>query len=261
MEPTRLDIFLTRQGYFPSREKAKQAITEQRVFVNHQLITQGKYLIQDHDEITILPSSDHYVGRGALKLKHAIELFQISMTDAIVLDIGASTGGFTQVCLEAGAKLVYALDVGKDQLDLSLRTHDQVVVMEQRNFRYAEKEWFAHTFDFICADVSFISLKHIIPNLRPLMNSDACAVLLVKPQFEAGPNHVNKHGIVKKPEVHLQVLQDIITCVQEHNLSALGLIPSPIQGKDGNIEYLLYLSAVISTANLDLHKVVSNAFM
>ena len=260
MERMRLDVYLSKYGYFQSREKAKQALAEKRVYVNHMLMEQGKYLVQEQDEITILPSSDHYVGRGAWKLKHALEVFQLSLADAVVLDVGASTGGFTQVCLEAGARLVYALDVGKDQLDPSLRKDLRVVVMEQRNFRYAQTDWFDHSFDFICADVSFISLKHIIPQLRLLMQEDACAVLLVKPQFEAGPSYVNKHGVVKDQKAHILILQEITACARAHGLHVRGLIPSPIHGKDGNIEYLLYLSLFAANAALDIPHVVTHAF-
>lgn len=236
----RLDKEVVRRGLFPSREKAKREIEAEHVFVNGEVCTIVKRLVKVEDEITVSEVFP-YVSRAALKLKKAIEAFSISLEGAYCLDIGASTGGFTQICLENGAKHVFALDVGCDQIDFSLRNDERVDVIEKYNFRYAKAEDFPIKSNFFCSDVSFISLQLIVPQIKHCITDDGYGVLLIKPQFEAGKEFLDKHGVVKDKTVHKRVIHDIINMVNNEGYGVLGLIGSPITGKDGNHEYLLYI--------------------
>lgn len=256
MNKMRLDAFLAQKGYFTSREKAKQAILDGRVSVNGETVSVAKFLVDESDLLEIAAGTDQYVGRGAYKLKHALEHFAIDLKDAIVLDIGASTGGFTQVCLEHQAAMVYALDVGTDQLDPALRQDPRVVVMEQHNFRHAVPEWFPKPADFICCDVSFISLKHIIPSLAVASHAHTQCVLLIKPQFEAGKEHLNKHGVVTSRKIHVRVIHEILEMMRLHGIMPLHLAVSPITGKDGNIEYLVHGARAASFTDIDVETIV-----
>lgn len=256
MDKTRLDVFLVQQGYFKSREKAKQAILEERIKVNGTAVKQPKQLVCEADDIVVESLRETFVGRGAYKLKHALDCFGISLQGRIVLDIGASTGGFTQVSLQYGAAKVYALDVGSNQLDESLRADERVVVMENRNFRYAESAWFKQPADFVCCDVSFISLHHIIPALSVATHENSEFVFLVKPQFEAGPDYVNKHGVVSSKAVHRRILNDIWQLLRDHHIFVLHVCVSPITGKDGNIEYLMHAKKNVCAPVIDMQRVV-----
>ncbi|WP_155286704.1 TlyA family RNA methyltransferase [Lacticaseibacillus zhaodongensis] len=239
----RVDVLAVGQGLFASREQAKRAIMAGEVYDqnNERLDKPGVKIAADsqlHAKGKKLP----YVSRGGLKLAKALKTFAIDVTDLTVLDIGSSTGGFTDVCLQNGAKQVYALDVGTNQLVWKLRSDPRVHVMEKVNFRYSKPEDFTFgQVEFAVTDVSFISLKLILPPLRPILKPDGDAVVLIKPQFEAGPENVGKHGIVRDPAVHRAVLESITTFAVEAGYSVLGLDFSPIKGGEGNIEFLAHL--------------------
>lgn len=238
----RLDVLLTTKGIYETREQAKRAIMAGIIKVNNEIIDKpGTYVPLD-SEIAVKGEVHPYVSRGGLKLAQAIEEFNLDMNNKVVLDIGASTGGFTDCSLQHGAKEVYAIDVGYGQLAWSLRQDNRVHVMERTNFRYLKKEdlKFAPP-NFATIDVSFISLKIILANLINLLDDNNEIVCLVKPQFEAGKELVGKKGIVKDPEIHKQVLRDVAHYVVDLGLDVCGISYSPIKGGEGNIEFLLYL--------------------
>lgn len=251
----RLDKELVNRGLVESREKGKKAISEERVSVDGVIVTSPKYLVNEENVITIT-QSDEYVSRAAGKLKGALSSFGVSLVGKECLDIGASTGGFTQVCLESGAKSVIALDVGYDQLHPKIRNDGRVIVMEKYNFRYARGEDFAYCCDFFCSDVSFISLKLIIPSLVCCTKEHSEGVLLVKPQFEAGVAFVDKHGVVKKKEVHIRVIKDIIAFLEVNGFGVLQGAKSEVIGKSGNQEYLLHVVRGVPSKALDVEKLV-----
>ena len=255
----RLDKVLVIRGLISSREKAKREIEEGHVCVNNEVCKVTKRLVEDSDVVTIQDVFP-YVSRAALKLKEAIDSFNIDLNNATCLDIGASTGGFTQVCLEHGAKYVIALDVGYNQIDEGLRNDERVEVIEKYNFRYAVAEDFLVKSNFFCSDVSFISLSMIVPQIKHCIVSDAKGVLLIKPQFEAGKAFLDKHGIVKDKNVHKRVIHDIINLVNNEGYGVKGLIGSPIKGKDGNHEYLLYVEYNGINQLLDIDNVVEQTF-
>lgn len=240
----RLDVLLVQQGYAPSREKAKAIIMSGSVFVNGQREDKaGTSFDSGKIQIEVRGSTLKYVSRGGLKLEKAMAGFGIMLQDQVCMDIGASTGGFTDCMLQNGARLVYAVDVGYNQLDWKLRTHPQVVCMERTNARYLTKEHIPEPLDFFSVDVSFISLSLILPALRPLMKEDGQAVCLVKPQFEAGKEKVGKKGVVRDKKVHLEVLEHFFDHAEAAGFTVLGITWSPIRGPEGNIEYLGWLSA------------------
>lgn len=238
------------------------------VLVNNEPVDKPGTTVSLDAHIRLKTKPSPYVSRGGEKLQAAIKTFQLDMTDKIVFDAGASTGGFTDVALKHGARLVYAVDVGYGQLAWSLRQDPRVVVMERQNIRYFEPSMLpGPPPDIVVVDVSFISLRLILPPLTRLIQPGGAFVLLVKPQFEAGPEAVGKGGIVRDPEVHVSVLLKIINLLQTLDLDALGLMPSPIRGGDGNIEFLLYARAprLASTERINLvdehlvHRVVEEA--
>lgn len=255
----RLDKELVKRGLIGSREKAKREIEEGHVSVNGVVCEVSKTLVNDEDVIE-LSDVFEYVSRAALKLKCAIEQFNINLNDSVCLDIGASTGGFTQICLENGAKYVIALDVGYDQIADILRNDERVEVIERYNFRYAISEDFPIKSNFFCSDVSFISLKLIVPRIIECITNNAEGVLLIKPQFEAGPEFLDKHGVVKDKNVHKRVIHDIINLVNNEGYGVKGLVGSPIQGKDGNHEYLLYISYGGTNETIRVDEIVNQTF-
>lgn len=207
----RVDKLLLSQNKFSSRAKAQEAISQGKVFLADGKPVKKSSLDLPDDTAFTIKNHDNYVSRGAYKLLKAIEVFHLDFTDKMVLDIGASTGGFTQVALNAGAKKVYALDVGSGQLNTTLVEDPRVIVIENYNFRYAKENDFPpEKFDLIQCDVSFISLKHIIPPASTLLKPNGKAVFLIKPQFEAGKEYIRKHGLVKDSAVHLAVLQQVL---------------------------------------------------
>lgn len=239
----RIDVLLVEGGYFDSREKAKKALMAGLVLVDEVPIDKPGMKVPRSSAIKVKGALHPYVSRGGLKLEKAIKCFDIAMQDVVMLDIGASTGGFTDCALQHGAKYVYAIDVGYNQLDWSLRQHEQVNVMERTNFRYLKLEELAGPApNFASIDVSFISLKHILPNLSTLLPLGAHVVALIKPQFEAGREKVGKLGVVREPAVHKEVLQQVLGFAAETGYKLLGLTFSPITGGEGNIEFLAHWS-------------------
>ena len=238
----RIDALMVSLGVAPSREKAKGMIKSGNVYLNGKVVSKAGLLASDCDIIEYKGESERYVSRGGLKLEKAMAAFPITLTDCICADIGASTGGFTDCMLQNGARKVYAVDVGYGQLDWKLRSDERVVCMERTNARYLTHEQIPDELDFASVDVSFISLKLILPALAGLLKPDGHAVCLVKPQFEAGREKVGKKGVVRDPAVHLEVLEHFLEHAKESRFTVLGLTYSPIRGPEGNIEYLGYLS-------------------
>ena len=239
----RLDVILVSKGYAASREKAKAIIMAGNVFVNGQREDKAGSAF-DPEKIKTLEvkgSSLKYVSRGGLKLEKAMEAFPISMEGKICMDIGASTGGFTDCMLQNGAVRVYSVDVGHGQLDWKLRSDDRVVCMEKTNFRYMKPEDIPEKLDFASCDVSFISLTKILIPARNLLKDGGQMVCLIKPQFEAGKEKVGKKGVVRDPEVHVEVIEKVIDFADYIGFQVRDLEHSPIKGPEGNIEYLVFL--------------------
>lgn len=239
---TRLDVAVFEQGYAPSREKAKAIIMAGIVYVNNQKVDKAGFELKEGDVLEVRGKTLQYVSRGGLKLEKAMQEFPITLEGKICMDVGASTGGFTDCMLQNGAVKVYSVDVGYGQLAWKLRTDERVVNLERTNFRYATREQIPDEIDFASVDVSFISLKHILPNLNTLLAPDGQAVCLIKPQFEAGKEKVGKKGVVRDLNVHLEVVENVINLALENGFSVMGLQFSPIKGPEGNIEYLIYLN-------------------
>lgn len=237
----RIDVLLCSLNFFESRAKAKQAIIDGCIEVNGELVTKSSLKVDESAEIKIVKEPLKYVSRGALKLLKAINEFSLDFTDKVVCDIGASTGGFTEVSLEHGASKVYSVDVGQDQLHQKLVNDNRVVNMEQTNFRYVMDEDFDSAIDVCVTDVSFISLKLILVPIFNVLKDGGEAVVLVKPQFEAGKKHLNKHGVVRDKKIHKKVVDDIIDYSKDVGFKIINIIDSPILGGDGNKEFLLYM--------------------
>ena len=241
-EKTRLDAALVERGLCTGRDRAKGIIMAGQVYVNNQKADKPGMTISPEDQIEVRGDQLAYVSRGGLKLEKAMKEFGLRLDGCICADIGASTGGFTDCMLQNGAVKVYAVDVGYGQLAWSLRTDERVVNMERTNIRNVTLDMLAEPVEFFSVDVSFISLKLILPALAGLLKPDGHAVCLVKPQFEAGREKVGKKGVVRDPAVHLEVLEHFLEHAKESRFTVLGLTYSPIRGPEGNIEYLGYLS-------------------
>jgi 23S rRNA (cytidine1920-2'-O)/16S rRNA (cytidine1409-2'-O)-methyltransferase len=242
----RVDVLLVERGLFESREKARRAIMAGLVYSGDARIDKPGTKVAADSDLRVKGKVMPYVGRGGLKLEKALKVFPFSVQDKIMLDIGASTGGFTDCALQNGARLVYALDVGYNQLAWKLRQDERVVVMERMNFRYAKPEDFQHGLPQIATiDVSFISLKLIIPVLYQILVPNGEAIALIKPQFEAGREEVGKKGIVHDPDTHKKVLNDLLPFFNQEGFDVVGLDFSPITGGDGNIEFLAMLARKI----------------
>ncbi len=238
----RLDILLVRQGLAPSREKAKAVIMTGNVYVNGQREDKaGAAFEEEKVHIEVKGAAPKYVSRGGLKLEKAMEAFAIGLADMVCMDIGASTGGFTDCMLQNGAAKVYSVDVGHGQLAWKLRQDERVICMEKTNFRYVQPEDIADRLDFASVDVSFISLTKILIPARNLLKVPGRMVCLIKPQFEAGRDKVGKKGVVREPEIHEEVIHKIVIYAELVGFSVKGLTFSPVKGPEGNIEYLIYL--------------------
>ncbi|PLR68071.1 TlyA family RNA methyltransferase [Bacillus sp. UMB0893] len=238
----RIDILLVERGLIETREKAKRAIMAGLVYANEERIEKPGEKVDPALQLTIKGNMLPYVSRGGLKLEKALNEFDLSVDNKILLDIGSSTGGFTDCALQNGAKLSYALDVGYNQLAWKLRQDERVVVMERTNFRYSTPADFSKGLPEIASiDVSFISLKLILPALKKILVAGGNCVALVKPQFEAGKELVGKKGIVREPKTHIMVLETITEFALKEGYDCLNLSYSPITGGDGNIEFLLHL--------------------
>lgn len=238
----RLDVILVKQGYAASREKARAVIMSGNVYVNGQKEDKaGTFFDETKIVLDVRESGLKYVSRGGLKLEKAMEVWAFSLENKVCMDIGASTGGFTDCMLQKGAARVYAVDVGHGQLAWKLRNDDRVVCMEQRNFRYMVPGDIGEQLDFASVDVSFISLTKILIPARNLLREGAEMVCLIKPQFEAGREKVGKKGVVREPSVHEEVIRKIVDYADLVGFAVLHLDYSPVRGPEGNIEYLLHL--------------------
>ncbi len=247
----RLDVLLVQQGLASSREKAKAVIMAGNVLVNGQREDKAGTMIDIKAEITVKGSQLRYVSRGGLKLEKAMEHFGLSLDGCVCMDVGASTGGFTDCMLQNGAVKVYSVDVGHGQLDWKLRNDERVVCMEKTNIRYVVPEDIQERPAFVSIDVSFISLTKVLLPVRELTAEDAQIVCLIKPQFEAGREKVGKKGVVRDPKVHEEVIYKVIDYAQTIGLCALALEFSPIKGPEGNIEYLLHLKKADAPSALE----------
>lgn len=267
-EKERLDVVMVQRGVAVSREKAKLIINAGEVLVNGIKVTKPGQQVENDAEIIVTAPELKYVSRGGFKLEKAIDSFGITLKDKICLDIGASTGGFTDCMLQNGAVKVFAVDVGTEQLAEKIRNDERVISREKTNIRYCDYADFNERIDFVSIDVSFISLtkileavKNIILGGRTEEDTPAEIVCLVKPQFEAGRENIGKHGLVKNPKVHKEVIKRVIAYAREIGFSVMGLDYSPIKGGDGNIEYLLWLSgnAKAVTGEPDIEAVIKKA--
>ncbi len=246
----RLDLLVVERGLAPTRAKAQGMIMAGQVYVAGQKRTKaGEPMALDAD--VEVRGGLPYVGRGGLKLAHALDAFDIDVNGLAALDVGACTGGFTDVLLQRGARQVHAIDVGYGQLDYSIRVDPRVVVLERTNIRQLESLPDESIADCGVVDVSFISLRLVLPAMQRLMRPDAFVVALIKPQFEAGPQDVGKGGIVRDPAVHRRVLEEILTFGQSIGFNVCGLTRSPVTGASGNIEFLVYLGTAPAVADID----------
>ena len=258
----RLDVLLVNRGLAPSREKAKTMIMEGNVFVNNNREDKAGSTFPDDCKIEIHGKTLQYVSRGGLKLEKAMKHFGIKLDGKICMDIGASTGGFTDCMLQNNASKVYAVDVGYGQFAWKLRQDERVVCMEKTNIRYVTPDDIADKLDFASVDVSFISLTKVLGPARALLNDDGQMVCLIKPQFEAGKEKVGKKGVVRDKKVHQEVCEKIIDFALSNGFSVLNLEYSPIKGPEGNIEYLVYIQKTDNPQkekSVDVDAVVSAA--
>ncbi len=261
----RLDVLLVNRGLAESREKAKAVIMAGQVYVNGSREDKaGSTFDPEKSQIEVRGHALPYVSRGGLKLEKAVHCFGLSFEGMTCLDIGASTGGFTDCMLQNSAEKVYAVDVGRGQLAWKLRQDPRVICMEKTNFRYVTREQIPEEIDFASADVAFISLKLILEPARALMKDGACMVCLIKPQFEAGREKVGKKGVVRDKSVHIEVIRMIIDYALSIGFSIKGLDYSPIRGPEGNIEYLLYIQKCDNVnpagyGEAEIHNIVEQA--
>lgn len=237
----RLDVLLVKRAIAPSREKAKAMIMAGQVFVKGQREDKAGTSFDESVEIEVKGLGLKYVSRGGLKLEKAMESFKLSLKDCICMDIGSSTGGFTDCMLQNEASHVYAIDVGHGQLAWKLRQDERVICLEKTNFRYVTKEQVPEYIDFASCDVSFISLDKILPTAHRLLKNDALMVCLIKPQFEAGREKVGKKGVVRDPKVHEETIEYVTGFAAANGFEVLSLTYSPVKGPEGNIEYLVLL--------------------
>ncbi|MDO4541296.1 MAG: TlyA family RNA methyltransferase [Bacillota bacterium] len=238
----RLDLILLERGLFPSREQARTAIMTGRVLIKGEKQTKAGTPVDVEAKIDIIGEDKPFVSRGGLKLDKAVRQYNLELSGKTVMDIGASTGGFTDCALQNGAAKVYAVDVGYGQLAWSLRNDERVVVLEKTNARYLTMEQVPESVDVITIDASFISLKKLIPNLIAFLKPQGRFVVLIKPQFEAGREKVGKKGVVRDPATHVEVITDLLLFFVQQGLKAEALTYSPVRGPEGNREYLAILS-------------------
>ena len=262
---TRLDVLLLQRGLVGSRQRAKNLIANGQIQVDGVVCTKPAKLTEETAALTLLGEDLRYVGRGGLKLEWILEQQNLSLDQATCMDIGASTGGFTDCMLQHGAKKVYAVDVGHGQLADSLRQDERVVCMEKTNIRYVTPEDIADALDFASVDVSFISLTKVLGPAKELLKDGAEMVCLIKPQFEAGREKVGKKGVVRDPAVHLEVIEKVMAFAMSIALEPNHLSFSPIKGPEGNIEYLVHLKKEAEAGqagveeSVDVQKVVEAA--
>ena len=261
MAKKRLDVLLFEKGLCPSRERAKTAIMEGIVYIAGQKAGKAGDMVDENAELEVRGNDNAFVSRGGKKIEKALNYFAIDPSGLTVMDVGASTGGFTDCMLQHGAAKVYAIDVGHGQLVQSLREDPRVVNWEGTDVRSIAPEQLEQPADFFSADVSFISLHHVLPYVLPLLRTGAQGVVLIKPQFEAGRENIGKNGLVQSSRVHMQVLNNILQLFSAQGLTVQLLCPSPIQGGSGNIEYLAVVQKGGEAAYLpEIAAVVQQAF-
>ncbi len=242
----RIDRLLTERGIAESRQKAQAFVIAGQVLADEQKITKPGQQVAPEAEIRILGPTPKYVSRAGVKLEAALEKFELSVRDKVCLDVGASTGGFTDCLLQHGAAKVYAVDVGTAQLHWKIRQDERVIVRERVNARYLSSELVPQQVQFVCCDVSFISVTLIFPAIRPLLTAEADLVVLAKPQFEVGRGQVGKGGIVDDPELHRQVTEKVRQALRQIGFRRVDEMESPIRGAEGNKEFLLHGSGLVS---------------
>ena len=255
----RLDQYLVQHGLIQSRERAKAMIMSGVVFVNEQKVDKAGEMIKEDAKVEVRGHDIGYVSRGGLKLEKAMQCFPLTPNGKVCMDIGASTGGFTDCMLQNGAVKVYAVDVGYGQLAWKLRTDERVVNMERTNIRYVTPDMLEETPSLCVIDVSFISLKLVLPVVAGLLTEDGRVANLIKPQFEAGKGKVGKKGVVREPEIHLEVLENYVENAHAAGFKVLDVTFSPIKGPEGNIEFLGYLAKQGEERIPDLAEVVRQA--
>lgn len=258
----RLDLAVFDNGFAESREKAKAIIMSGIVYVNNQKSDKPGTMISDDATVEVRGKTLPYVSRGGLKLEKAMKVFNIDLKGKTTMDVGASTGGFSDCMLQNGAKKVYAVDVGYGQLAYKLRIDDRIVNLERTNIRYLDEDKVPDKIQFASIDVSFISLKLVLPVLLNFLADNANVVCLIKPQFEAGKEFVGKKGVVRDKLVHEKVINEIIEFVQKNNYQVIDINFSPVKGPQGNIEYLLYLKRNNNTfdkTSINIKQVVLNS--
>ncbi|MBR7024862.1 MAG: TlyA family RNA methyltransferase [Selenomonadaceae bacterium] len=256
----RLDVLLTEKNFFDSRARAKAMIMAGKILVNGQKVDKAGTLIPLDAEIKILGEEMPFVSRGGLKLQKALDVFKIILSGKIAADVGASTGGFTDCMLQHGAKKVYAIDVGYGQLAWKLRSNVQVVNMERTNIRNVTRNDFYYGLpEFVSIDVAFISLEKVLPVVFDVLKDSGEVVALIKPQFEAGREHVGKKGVVRDKKIHAAVIEKVLNFATSLGFGISGLDFSPIKGPEGNIEYLAYLTKNFSAADFEILSVVNSA--
>lgn len=253
----RLDILLTDKNFFESRARAKAMIMAGKILVNGQKVDKAGTLIDVDAEIRILGEEMPFVSRGGLKLQKALDVFKIIMSGKIAADVGASTGGFTDCMLQHGAKKVYAIDVGYGQLAWKLRSNVQVVNMERTNIKNVTRADFLDELDFISIDVAFISLEKVLPVVYNVLKDSGEVVALIKPQFEAGREHVGKKGVVRDKKIHAAVIEKVLNCAAGLGFEVRGINFSPVKGPEGNIEYLAYLTKNLAASAFDSAEILS----
>ena len=257
-EKKRIDLYMAENGLAESREKARALIMAGAVTMDGQVVTKPATTVAEGQQVGVRGEED-FVSRGGKKLQKALESFQIDLNGTVCIDVGASTGGFTDCMLQHGAAHVYAVDVGYGQLAWRLRQDDRVTVMERCNARYLTPELFDPRASFASIDVSFISIRLILPALVGVLSAPFTIAALIKPQFEAGRDKVGKHGVVREPETHTLVIEGILTAAQETGLYVCGLDFSPIKGPQGNIEYLACFKSSGDVQTPDIAGVVEKA--
>jgi len=250
----RLDVLLVEKGFFDTREKAKRNIMAGLVFVDNERIDKCGQKVKTTSNIEVKGNSIPYVSRGGLKLEKAVNEFKLDLNGKVCMDVGASTGGFTDCMLQHGAAKVYAVDVGYGQFDWKLRNDPRVTCMERTNIRYVKPEDIGELIDFASIDVSFISLRLVLPVVKSLLKQDGEITALIKPQFEAGRDKVGKKGVVRDKETHFEVIKNVAYYAASIDLLPYKLTYSPVKGPEGNIEYLLYMINNMNFNNMSFNE-------
>ena len=255
----RLDIYLTENGYAESREKAKSIIMEGIVYINNQKAMKAGDMVADKDTVEVRGNTLKYVSRGGLKLEKAMTNFDLTLKGKVCMDVGASTGGFTDCMLQNGASKVYCVDVGYGQLAWKLRQDERVRNMERTNIRYVTQSDIDEKLDFASIDVAFISLKLVLPVVYNLLKDDGEVVALIKPQFEAGREKVGKKGVVRDKNVHIEVIENVLEFTRSFGFNVSQVTYSLIKGPEGNIEYLMHITKLGADNEINVVDIVENS--